>query len=903
MSLLPSASTTRPHVALCEGLVPGLQKLSRCRARVAYAQAFSPRWRASQEAASSSRATVGAGDLARASASPSASAAAAAGLPCAAATAAALQRARSRRRCQPQRRGAAVFDTQPLLEEEEEQRRPRPAGQRGRDGAADAASGEAVLGTVLFDAPRYYVQEDIDQVKIDVLRIGGHDRPCSVRYYTENGSAVVGMRFEGVEGELVFEPGETSKSFVVPVLHDNTFNTTMEFTVRLTDPKGCEVGRELHMAQVHIIDKDYFPSNRFAAAFQNSAQKEENRQKVEGVLLLFEYVKLNFSFPSIRDKTLKLFGIDLLQNLYFLLTTYLIKYVADDVLGGASLDPRKLLVPYDFEQTLVLVGVLYIFPYFLLNLLDVWKSRNLRVAEDSKCYLQENLFQRYTSYSEQARASVPPSEMSLIMVFGVSKVVDSGYMTLFGLSNNFGKLLVSAYFIQTQNPEADTPLIVFALAITIYIAVSFKEKETLTREMARSQASIVDIVYEGNFRADVIADYHLETEFQETLTQRAQTLSRNMVPVELSNTSSNYFMGWLDACFIAAYMTLGGMQVLEGDLQIGAFLATINVLKEIGTSYTQIFGAVMELAKAIGPLQRITDLMNLESSEDTLMAIIEQRREYTREERLFARLRELHGVAGDFCGADRFPISFRHVDYVISDSSGHRKLLDDVSISVPQGKVVAVVGARHQGRSSVMRLIGMAQTPTTGSILVPSYCRILHVEAPSLLNGSLWRNIAVGRKCWQDLEFETQRVISICKRLRLGMRHVRSLEETREEVVAGIHDFTDSEWQRTLGTTDKVLIHLARALIYNPEVLVLHTPANNLDADYAEQVFTILREFVTERGIGFPAHERPKRSPRTLFVSCSRKSGLTFADTIWKVEAQKITEMSIDEAKSFELLV
>jgi hypothetical protein len=62
-------------------------------------------------------------------------------------------------------------------------------------------------------------------------------------------------------------------------------------------------------------------------------------------------------------------------------------------------------------------------------------------------------------------------------------------------------------------------------------------------------------------------------------------------------------------------------------------------------------------------------------------------------------------------------------------------------------------------------------------------------------------------------------------------------------------DVVSSGWQDLLSATDRRVIHLARAIITNPHVLVLHRPLTSLDEDVAEKVLDALRLFITNRSL------------------------------------------------------
>merc|ERR1712176_736712 len=154
--------------------------------------------------------------------------------------------------------------------------------------------------------------------------------------------------------------------------------------------------------------------------------------------------------------------------------------------------------------------------------------------------------------------------------------------------------------------------------------------------------------------------------------------------------------------------------------------------------------------------------------------------------------------------------------------------------------------------STFMKLLGQAVAPTTGEIFVPSHLRVLHVsQEPVLLRGNIWRNVAIGRRIyWSDPEFETQRVVRICQRIGLSLPIIEVLVNSIEVFLSGRDmELQDRKWRQKISVSETNLIHLARAFIYNPEVLVLNRPTLALSEDSAGVVLELVREFVDKRGL------------------------------------------------------
>jgi len=97
-------------------------------------------------------------------------------------------------------------------------------------------------------------------------------------------------------------------------------------------------------------------------------------------------------------------------------------------------------------------------------------------------------------------------------------------------------------------------------------------------------------------------------------------------------------------------------------------------------------------------------------------------------------------------------------------------------------------------------------------------------------------------------------------------------------------DLQGSRWHDAMTYTEGVKIHLARALITNPEVLVLQRPLHHFELRDAKEVMKVLREHCDQRGLAMDESSRLRRRPRTIFYSPDAKQQVQdFADKIWQV--------------------
>merc|ERR1719401_234736 len=99
---------------------------------------------------------------------------------------------------------------------------------------------------------------------------------------------------------------------------------------------------------------------------------------------------------------------------------------------------------------------------------------------------------------------------------------------------------------------------------------------------------------------------------------------------------------------------------------------------------------------------------------------------------------------------------------------------------VKQGTLVALVGPKGQGKSTLLRLIGSVILPECGDgFFTPSHLRVLHVsDEPVFFLGTLYDNLTFGVS-HGDTDRSMERVLKICDRLKISQE---LLDTIRNEV-------------------------------------------------------------------------------------------------------------------------
>jgi glucose/arabinose dehydrogenase len=110
--------------------------------------------------------------------------------------------------------------------------------------------------SVQFGATSYIVNENAGGVTVSVRRIGNTSNPATINYATSNGTATQPGDYTNTSGSLQFAGGETVKSFVVPIINDETIEHLETINVVLSSPTGGAMEGSPFTSTITILDDD-----------------------------------------------------------------------------------------------------------------------------------------------------------------------------------------------------------------------------------------------------------------------------------------------------------------------------------------------------------------------------------------------------------------------------------------------------------------------------------------------------------------------------------------------------------------------------------------------------------------------------------------------------------------------
>jgi ATP-binding cassette subfamily B protein len=320
---------------------------------------------------------------------------------------------------------------------------------------------------------------------------------------------------------------------------------------------------------------------------------------------------------------------------------------------------------------------------------------------------------------------------------------------------------------------------------------------------------------------------------------------------------------------VAFLLYYGGRQVINGEMTLGALVAFYSYLMMF-VYPAQVIGWLTGLMqRAIASGNRVYELLD---------APLEM------QERPDARplaapgawaARDGAGTAAAGGGADRGgAVAFEDVSFGYAD----RPVLEAVSLDVPAGRTVALVGHTGCGKTTLTNLIPRFYDPGAGRVLVDGQdVRELQLASlrgdigivnqdPFLFSTSIADNIRLGRPGATPDEVRT------AAKAAQADEFIEALPEGYETVIG--------ERGHTLSGGQRQRIAIARALVMDPRILILDDATSSVDVETEFKIRRALQEVTYGR---------------TTFIIAHRPSTISLADEIVVMDKGRLVERGTHE--------
>jgi len=293
----------------------------------------------------------------------------------------------------------------------------------------------------------------------------------------------------------------------------------------------------------------------------------------------------------------------------------------------------------------------------------------------------------------------------------------------------------------------------------------------------------------------------------------------------------------------------GGMLLIQNIITLGVLMAAVSYAR-------RIFGPLMDLS------QIYTTYQTAGASLDRINSFLDNKQ-------------QVKFPAEGERSEDNYDIVIRNLTFGYDQDT---IILENVYLDIEKGSHIGIVGKSGAGKSTFIKVLGRQYNPNRGEILIGGvpyqnyskneFKKILQIlpQDTYLFPLTIWENITYGLK--DKTLADVEELIS-----KLELEDFFAKFENGLETKVG-------EEGKSLSGGQKQAVAIARAMIRDPEILILDEAASNLDSQIEKKIYKYIKTDWVEK---------------TLIIVTHRVTSLDLTDKIYEVRDKGIFEISKEE--------
>lgn len=399
-------------------------------------------------------------------------------------------------------------------------------------------------------------------------------------------------------------------------------------------------------------------------------------------------------------------------------------------------------------------------------------------------------------------------QLALLQVFGVTiidgLIIIGSFIFIFVLAPSLGWMALATLPVYA--------LLLFALTRKI---------RGEQNEVMKSHAQVESFYFDSLNGIDDILGYNASSYFAKLNRFLFENFQNKIVRLGLTQARTGLFADFTAGALVISTLSFGAIAVLRNDLLLGQMMATYSLLANMLPAINRIVEANIALQGALIAVQRLFDLLLVEKEKNT--------------GRCSFRLQEA--------------LHIKHAQFVWPKD---KVLFDDLTLSIPKGKMSSLWGMSGSGKSTLTKILHRKYQLNAGGILCDS-TPIEDIDLYELrksiaivpqnikiFNGSLLENILIGRNGSNVNQVE---------------KHIEAVGLT-DLFTRFEHGFFTlvGEEGRQLSSGEMQIIGLVRALLDMPEVLIVDEGISAIDAEIENQIFAVLRSYAFNHAVFLISH-------------------------------------------------
>ncbi len=345
--------------------------------------------------------------------------------------------------------------------------------------------------------------------------------------------------------------------------------------------------------------------------------------------------------------------------------------------------------------------------------------------------------------------------------------------------------------------------------------------EKSVKEEQIKQTTLIETVTGLEIIKSVRAQNRMKTHWDQSINKTIHWADKGHFLSQSISYIANFISQFSNIAIVAAGVYLAQ----EGEITMGAIIAAMILNGRVIAPISQVVGMIVKYDRTMLSLKNLDEVMK--------MPVEKSNKKYISRPNL------------------RGDIELKDVDFSYKDQN--YQTLKNINLTIKQGEKVAILGKIGSGKSTLLKLIMNLYEPTKGSVLVDGLDtrQIDPVDLrqaigsvpqePFLFMGTVKDNLSIGEQYVSDEEI-------------LRVSKIAGLDEFLGKHEAG-YDLLVGERGDGLSGGEKQSVTLARALISDPNILMLDEPTNSMDSQTEKNFISRLERIVQDKTLVVVTHK------------------------------------------------
>ncbi len=485
--------------------------------------------------------------------------------------------------------------------------------------------------------------------------------------------------------------------------------------------------------------------------------------------------------------------------------------------------------------------------FYLVNAVFTWGQTYFmaNIAQDTVLRLRKDLFEHVQTLSLRYFDTHPHGDLMSRMTNDIDNVSNTLTQSITQLISSV--ITITGVLIVMLRLNWILALVTIATVPLIFLIVSrvIKRTRKAFKEQQRFLGNVNSLIEEYVSGQKVVKAYVQEDAIIERFDQDNDKLKGAAVRAQFFGGIMGPLMAMTNNLTYALVVGVGGLLVLQGRASLGIIASFMNYSRQFGRPLNQVAQLYNTVQSAIAGAERVFEVLDeTPEVEEHDQAI------------------SVEALKGSVAFSD---VDFHYVE--------NKPVLRSVSFDASPGEIIALVGPTGAGKTTIINLLTRFYDIQAGDILIDGKPierlkkeelrqRLgIVLQDPYLFSGTIYENIRYGR-----LDATEEEIIEAAK-LANAHSFIHRLPD-------GYHTSLTEEGGN-LSQGQKQLISIARAILSDPDILILDEATSSVDTR---------TEFQIQKGM------KTLMKGRTSFVIAHRLSTIRNADQILVIQEGRIIE-------------